>query len=343
MRKFIIGLGLLASALFVKAQQTPQYTQYMVNPYLYNPALAGSEDFVDIKAGYRAQWVGLENAPTTMYVSAHAPIKEHTMRHAKNDHKAYPGIGGYVMQDETGPISNLRVNGSFSYNIPITTGKWFGALHHKDGVRLTLGASVGVNQYQVDPSKFYIRNNDGSTTPISGDPSLVGGTTISPDAAFGAWLYFGELFYVGASANQILNSKISLENYDPATPIEGRLNPHYNLVGGTKLSVGYDLWVMPSAMLKWVAGAPLSFDLNCRIDYMDTYFGGVSYRYQDAIAILGGVILGKRKSYEIAYSYDITTSSIAQYSSGSHEITLGYRIMPSFHPRNPSDTWRRKR
>jgi len=277
MRKYIIALGLVVGALVVKAQQTPQYTQYMVNPYLYNPALAGSEDYIDIKAGYRAQWVGLENAPTTMYLSAHAPIKEHTLRHAKNDHKAYPGVGGFVMKDETGPISNLKMNGSFSYNLQISDGKWYGALHHSDGIRLTLGMSLGVNQYQIDGSKLTLEDVN--------DPSIIAGemTKISPDASLGAWLYFGQKFYVGASANQILNSKVEFDGMKSNPEVLGRLTPHYSMVAGTKLEVGYDLYILPSFMVKTVAGAPLSWDLNTRIDYQDTYYGGLSYRHQDAI------------------------------------------------------------
>jgi type IX secretion system PorP/SprF family membrane protein len=336
MRKYIIALGLVVGALVVKAQQTPQYTQYMVNPYLYNPALAGSEDYIDIKAGYRAQWVGLENAPTTMYLSAHAPIKEHTLRHAKNDHKAYPGVGGFVMKDETGPISNLKMNGSFSYNLQISDGKWYGALHHSDGIRLTLGMSLGVNQYQIDGSKLRLEDVN--------DPSIIAGemTKISPDASLGAWLYFGQKFYVGASANQILNSKVEFDGMDPESEVYGRLTPHYSMVAGTKLEVGYDLYILPSFMVKTVAGAPLSWDLNTRLDYQDTYYGGLSYRHQDAIALLAGVVLGKRKNIEVAYSYDITISNIAQYSNGSHEITLGYRIMPHIHARNPGFGKRRR-
>ena len=336
MRKYIIALGLVVGALVVKAQQTPQYTQYMVNPYLYNPALAGSEDYIDIKAGYRAQWVGLENAPTTMYLSAHAPIKEHTLRHAKNDHKAYPGVGGFVMKDETGPISNLKMNGSFSYNLQISDGKWYGALHHSDGIRLTLGMSLGVNQYQIDGSKLRLEDVN--------DPSIIAGemTKVSPDASLGAWLYFGQKFYVGASANQILNSKVEFDGMDPDSEVYGRLTPHYSMVAGTKLEVGYDLYILPSFMVKTVAGAPLSWDLNTRLDYQDTYYGGLSYRHQDAIALLAGVVLGKRKNIEVAYSYDITISNIAQYSNGSHEITLGYRIMPHIHARNPGFGKRRR-
>jgi type IX secretion system PorP/SprF family membrane protein len=338
MRKLIIALGLMASAIVVEAQQTPQYTQYMVNPYLYNPALAGSEDYIDIKAGYRAQWVGLESAPKTMYISAHAPIKEHTGRHSARDKAAYPGVGGYVMKDETGPISNLRMNGSFSYNLQISNGKWYGALHHSDGIRLTLGMSLGVNQYQIDGSKLNLENVD--------DPSIVNGemTKISPDASLGAWLYFGQKFYLGASANQILNSKLSFDGVNTES-IEtfGRLTPHYNIVAGSKIEVGYDLYIMPSFMVKAVKAAPISWDLNMRLDYQDTYYGGISYRHQDAIALLGGVVLGKRKNIEVAYSYDITISNIAQYSNGSHEITLGYRIMPHIHMRNASDTWGKRR
>jgi len=338
MRKFIIALGLVVSTMAVKAQQTPQYTQYMVNPYLYNPALAGSEDYIDIKAGYRAQWVGLENAPTTMYISAHAPIKEHTLRHQRNDHKAYPGIGGFVMQDETGPISNLKFNGSFSYNLQISDGKWYGALHHSDGVRLTLGMSLGVDQYQIDGSKLKLENSE--------DPILIDGemTKITPDASLGAWLYFGDKFYVGLSANQILNSNVEFDGIDYENVESfGRLAPHYNFVAGTKLDIGYDLYLIPSVMIKGVAGAPVSWDLNTRIDYQDRYYGGISYRHQDAIALLGGLVLGKKRNIEIAYSYDITVSNIAAYSNGSHEVTIGYRILPKIHSRNASDGWGRKR
>jgi type IX secretion system PorP/SprF family membrane protein len=343
MRKIIVALGLVVSAFALKAQQTPQSTQYMVNPYLYNPALAGSEDFIDIKAGYRDQWSGFENAPRTMYLSAHAPIKEHTMRHGKNDHKAYPGIGGYVMMDETGPISNLRMNASFSYNIPLTNGKWFGALHHSDGIRLTLGMSLGVNQYKIDGSKLVNRGPNGDT-PID-DPILSGGdmTQMSPDASFGAWLYFGEKYYVGVAANQILNSKVEFDGLKSTNAKEvGSLQPHFNAVAGLKQEIGYDLYVLPSFMVKWVSGAPIAWDLNCRIDYQDRYFGGITYRYEDAVALIAGLVLGKQKNIEFAYSYDITTSDINNYSNGSHEVTVGYRILPKVHFRNPSDTWKKR-
>lgn len=335
MKKLLIGLSLVVGSLALKAQQTPQYTQYMVNPYLYNPALAGSEDYIDIKAGYRAQWVGLENAPRTTYLSAHSPIKEHTMRHKKEDHDAFPGVGGYVMQDQTGPISNLRMNGTFSYNLPITKGGGFG-MHHRDGIRMTLGMSFGVNQYQVDGSMLDLEDVN--------DPSVVGATMtkINPDASVGAWLYFGQKYYVGASANQILNSKVEFDGLDNGE-VNGRLSPHYNLVAGSKIDIGYDLYLLPSVMVKTVKGAPLSWDLNGRIDYQDTYYGGISYRHEDAIALLAGLVLGKQKNYELAYSYDVTISNIAQYSNGSHEITVGYRIMPKMHSRNASDSWGKKR
>ncbi len=330
MRKLIIALTLVASTVFVHAQQTPQYSQYMVNPFLYNPALAGSEDYVDIKVGHREQWRGLDNAPRTTYLSAHAPIKEHTLRHGKNDKSTYPGVGGYLMRDQTGPIQNLKVNGTFSYNLPISDGSWYGALHHSDGVRLTLGASVGVNQYKIDGAELI--------TEQINDPSIAGRdlSKISPDASLGAWLYFSDKFYVGASANQVLNSKVKFKGVNLANDpsVLGRLTPHYNMVAGGKFQVGYDLYMMPSFMVKKVIGAPFSFDLNTRVDYMDMYYGGVSYRHQDAVVLLAGVVLGEKKTIEIAYSYDITISNIAKYSNGTHEITLGYHIMPHYHARN---------
>ena len=95
-------------------------------------------------------------------------------------------------------------------------------------------------------------------------------------------------------------------------------------------------------MVKWVSGAPVAWELNCRLDYQDRFYGGLSYRYEDAVALIGGLVMGKQKNIELAYSYDITTSDINTYSSGSHEVTVGYRILPKIHFRNPSDTWKKR-
>ena len=56
------------------AQQKPHYTQYILNNYILNPALSGIENYTDLKLSVRDQWVGLDGAPKTMYLTIHSPI-----------------------------------------------------------------------------------------------------------------------------------------------------------------------------------------------------------------------------------------------------------------------------
>ena len=74
MKKNILLIFLLSVCAFLNAQQRPHYTQYILNNYILNPALSGIENYTDLKISGRDQWVGLEGAPRTAYISVHTPI-----------------------------------------------------------------------------------------------------------------------------------------------------------------------------------------------------------------------------------------------------------------------------
>jgi type IX secretion system PorP/SprF family membrane protein len=57
-------------------QQLPHYTQYMLNSYILNPAVAGIENYTDVKISHRHQWVGIDGAPVTTYLTIHGPFKK---------------------------------------------------------------------------------------------------------------------------------------------------------------------------------------------------------------------------------------------------------------------------
>ena len=130
----IIGFGFCIASTAVFGQQLFQQTQFMVNPYTLNPALAGSEDFLDIKVGYRNQWVGFNDtdnyidgaiAPRTTYFSAHTALgHDHGYyKDWKHEHKAFHGVGGFVASDKLGAFSSNSVYGSYSYNMGLLKGK----------------------------------------------------------------------------------------------------------------------------------------------------------------------------------------------------------------------------
>ncbi|MGZ4086135.1 MAG: type IX secretion system membrane protein PorP/SprF, partial [Bacteroidia bacterium] len=68
---FILVLVLMES----KAQQLPQYTQYMLNELAINPAVAGKDQYADMRSNNRYQWVGITDAPRTYMFTAHGPFR----------------------------------------------------------------------------------------------------------------------------------------------------------------------------------------------------------------------------------------------------------------------------
>lgn len=378
-----IGLGIVAllsvgfTSLF--GQQKAQFSQFMVNPFLVNPALSGAEDFIDVKLGYRQQWVGFgegENstaAPKTMYLSGHMPIgKPHLAQTHPGDLHNWHGAGVLLYRDNLG-LFNANVDLgedaaeprslvstyaalNYSYNIGITDGSGYG-YKHKDGIRLSLGTFVGINQFNLTSDRFYYPDQALGASQTLDPLNLNGGLTASVfDVSFGGLLYLDELFHVGLSTFQTLGSEIQLNDESASN-----LSRHYYLHGGYKIEFQEMWYLMPSFLWKSIGGVN-SVDLNARVDYNDLIFGGVSFRVgngaqfnNSAITLMAGALIelkegihdfryGKhRYGIEIFYSYDISTlgSQFNSFQSGTHEITLGFRLPPMYRERNAEDTWKR--
>lgn len=342
MKKIILPL-LLASLLSV-GQQLPQYTQYMLNPYLINPAVAGTTDHFDIKLGYRNQWMGFNSnadagvgnyqvAPITMYATAHGHIgKDHQRlrgRH-KNQNAWHHGVGVQVIRDRTGPTSHTTVQGSYSYDMSL-----------KKNLRLSFGAFVGVRQWSIDGEK--IRLSDGSTGAGT-VTTAVDLSALLPTISFGAWLYH-KLWYAGLSILDAVPFKTSQSAYKDVqntnTSISNKLSQHYFLTFGVMFHPNRDIAIIPSILFRPTLGVPIgssSFDFNTKVRYKNMLWGGLSVRSSDAFAVLAGILIDKK--FEIGLSYDYTINgSLKAKSSGSFEILVGMRIDPRAHVISPSDFW----
>lgn len=300
------------------AQQRAQYTQYILNNYVLNPAAGGVNEYWDLKAGYRNQWTGFEGAPKTVFVSGHGPIG-YPHKRVRNGHlKPHHGIGGYVFHDNTGPLSMTGMYASYSYHLKVNR-----------NFTASMGAFVGMMQYRIDGNQLlFVQNPE--------DPFITKSTLnyYVPDATLGIWLY-NKNTYFGVSVNQLFQQRLRFNNTNIDT---GHLNYHYFITGGHKFKVSDRLDFIPSSMIKYVQNSPLQFDLNARLKYNNMAWVGISYRRQDATAILLGVIIGGR--YEIGYSYDITTSKIRTASWGTHEIIVGVNLTRrSGRVLCPSDFW----
>jgi type IX secretion system PorP/SprF family membrane protein len=289
---YIISLVSLTGSAGLHGQQLPQYTQYMFNDFVINPAIAGVHNFYQIRTNHRFQWVGLLDPPLTNSIAFYGP-------HANLD----MGYGGYVYNDVTGPTSRTGITGSYAYNIAINS-----------DMRLSMGISASMMQFRIDGTQLNPKD-------VS-DPTILQtvSTNYLPDAGIGVYLYADE-FYVGLSAAQLLNNNLKI--FDNKNGLN-RLKTHINLIGAYRFEVDPDWILEPSIMVKGTAPKELSFDLTAKTEWKKMVWGAVSYRYHEAIGILVGY------SYEemlfFGYAYDIGISSLRKYNTGTHEIMIGYRF-----------------
>ncbi len=301
MRKYIIilSLGLVAINGHLFGQQDPQYTLYMLNPIVYNPALAGTANFYQIRLNSRFQWVGFKDAPNTNSVSVYGP-------HSRKD----MGFGGSIVLDNTGPTSRTAINGVYGYNISV----------QKD-LRVSFGLNLGLIQYKVDGTKIdtygQLINNKYD------DPSLLSTiySYMLPDASTGVYVWNSQ-YYGGFSAMHLLNffSKDAQKN---VTGVD-MLATTYYLMGGMMKQINREWSIEPTLIARKVVPAPYQFEISAKAIYKYMLWGGLAFRTQDAFSIVIGYIQDKR--YHFAYAFDLPLSDIRKYSAGSHEIVFGYNF-----------------
>lgn len=319
---FLLMLAFTPAAV---AQQQPHYTQYLMNPFILNPAMAGIESYWDIKASHRHQWAGLQDAPVTTYLSAHGPLGKYSrnnttptdMRYTSRDKtywdnysapEGHPGVGFTVLSDVTGPIRRFAVNAAYAHHI---------GLGPKTSISLGLGA--GMQTYSLDADKLDFAD--------PGDPTMAGVGLMrkwKPDFSAGIWLYSAD-FFGGVSAQNIIPQELTFDEGEIIDAGErGKLAPHIFITAGYRLWFSNDFSVLPSVMLKIVEPAPLGIDVNAKLLYRDRLWLGANYRVDDGFAGMLGVYI--TPVLNIGYAYDYTASSLNYVSKGTHEITIGLTL-----------------
>ncbi|MEA5461220.1 type IX secretion system membrane protein PorP/SprF [Arcicella sp. LKC2W] len=345
MQKIVLIIFLTSFSLIGFAQSKPQYSQYMMNSYLINPAISGIEDYVDIKTGYRNQWTDFPGAPSTYYVSANIPIGKPdrtstgaTPNISKTIRRplslstefrgaarvpGHHGIGIAIVSDHIGANTQNSITASYAYHIPVS-----------GNVKLSIGASGGITQYSVDFSKIQVRDNPDQAILDNGSLSA-----IQPYINLGAWLY-SRHFFLGLSANQLIFDNFNYQNSNQTVSTYswiGTAYPHYFLTAGYRAEINEDWAVIPSTLIKRVNQAPMSFDINLKAVHKDRFWFGGSYRHKDAVVGLLGVNISS--FINLGYSYDYTLSDIRERSKGSHEVVLGIMLNNRHRIVCPQNLW----
>jgi type IX secretion system PorP/SprF family membrane protein len=295
MRKLILSLIMVTGINSLYGQQTSLFTQYMFNPFMLNPAVAGTTNYFQIRSTSRFQWAGFTDAPVLNSLSLFGPVS------AKNMDMGY---GGTVYIDATGPTSRSGLRGAFAYNIPLN-----------DEIHLSFGAALGMMQFKIDGTQIKGMQNSEPTDDVKTVQSF-----FQPDGMLGVYLYRTD-FQVRFSADNLFNNRFDI---DPEAKGISKLKRHYYLLGAYTYIFNRTWSAEASTVLKAVTPVPVQMDINARLIYQKTAWFGISFRTQEAISVLAGYIFSKR--IYIGYSFDYNLTAIQQYSLGSHEIMIGYRF-----------------
>ncbi len=341
--KKVFCIFLLISSVTVVAQQKPQHTQYIMNNFILNPAIAGIENYTDIKLSYRNQWTGLDGAPTTMYGSFHSPINKKDDRQTATSFNmngvnprgkqywmddevspSHSGIGVIAMNDKAGYLSRSSVLAAYAYHKPLNV-----------KTALSLGFQAGISSVSLDRTKIVWGSLDPTDPAIgyaNGDLKKV-----QPELGAGVWLYSAN-YFIGASVINIIPGK---NRYAAGNKYGSNFAPHFTGSAGYRFQLNDEVSVLPSTTAIWLNPDPIQIHGNVKMMYQDLMWLGASYRYSDVLggfSAMAGINVGN--TMNISYAYDLSTNSrLRTYSKNTHEILIGFLLGNKYGDSCPRNIW----
>ena len=277
-------------AIVSYGQQDAQFTQYMYNTISINPAYAGSRGAMSIFALHRTQWVGLDGAPTTNAASINTPINNSNL-----------GLGVSFVNDKIGPTNENTISADLSYTI--TTSENF---------KLSFGMKATANLFNLNVDKL--------NPADQGDPQFQNLRNVfTPNVGAGIY-YHSDKAYLGLSVPNFIQT--NRYNDNQVAIFKEKIN--YYLIGGYVFDLSYDIKFKPAFLTKLVEGSPLQVDVSANFMFIEKIVVGVAYRWSAAMSAMVGFQV--TDGMYIGYGYDLETTNLENYNSGSHEIFLRYEI-----------------
>jgi type IX secretion system PorP/SprF family membrane protein len=326
MRKTLTTLAVAVTGLVSTAfaQQDPQFTQFMHVKQAYNPGYVGTSDAICFGAMYRQQWVSFPGAPKTGLFAFDMPVAA-----------LHGGVGFYFANDQLGNDNTNMARLAYAFHVPLGasgTGK------------LSFGLDGGILQKRINGTWVPPQTLNDPSIPnnqATGAPAL---NKLSPDLGFGIYYTIPNKMYVGVSMTHLgaqdlkgATQGVTLVPYNPGYKLQFDIARHYYVIAGYtfKLDEGAYHKLTPNIKVK-SDGSSTQLDVNLTYMYNNMIWLGASYRLQDAVAPMIGYVAPF--GLKVGYSYDVTMSKLNGYSSGTHEIMLGYCFKPKVKPNVSSHT-----
>lgn len=292
------------------AQQLPLFSQYMLNGFVINSAMAGYDGYTTFNLTSRQQWLGFDNAPRTFAFTAQTRIlkrsyiiKTRLQRGNKfiRARSGRVGVGLSVFNDRNGYFGNSGISLSYAYHIPFPN------------AQLSFGLSNSISQFNIDKNGIGFRDNSDDLLKYVGKPMYI------PDVNVGVY-YESNSFYGGLSALNLMQSKVKYGN----TGLKAyKTKIHYFLLGGYRFTDQVRFIYEPSVLVRTTDAFLPNIDLSFKVLYNESYWAGISYRTDNAMIIFLGLIM---RNISIGYAFDYDFNSIQRISYGSHELNMSLRF-----------------
>ncbi|MBC8054437.1 MAG: type IX secretion system membrane protein PorP/SprF [Sphingobacteriaceae bacterium] len=294
------------------SQQDPQYSQYMFNSLVINPAYAGYRETNNMSLLHRDQWTGFDGAPKTQTLIADGAFGA--------DKKI--GLGISIISDKAGLNTKNSAHANYAYRLPVG-----------EDARLAFGISFGLGQFSLNSPNANIQEED--------DPNFGNKQTyFVPDARFGIH-YSDAKFYAGLSATNLISNSIDYQQVGKNTI--ARQGRHYFLTAGYLFDLNPSFKLKPSILLREDTKGPTSLDVNSFVLVKETVWIGASYRTGVNLwkktswnsgafsqnSLVGVVETFFLKNLRVGYSYDYSLADLGSYTNGTHEISLGVVLNPA--------------
>jgi len=279
----------MLAGLVSYSQQDAQYTQYMYNTINVNPAYAGSRGVMSIFGLHRTQWLGLDGAPVTNAVSINTPVENTNL-----------GVGLSFVNDRVGPTDENNISMDLSYSIKTS-----------ETYKLSFGVKGSVDLFSFNSTKLNIYTPENSLQSYN--------NKFSPNIGAGAYFH-SDNSYFGLSVPNFFETKRYSDN-DYAV-YKDKMN--FYLIGGHVFNLSSNIKFKPAFLGKMVQGVPLQLDVSANFLFNDKFVLGAAWRWSAAGSLMAGFHVSD--GLYIGYGYDLDTTKLAHYNSGSHEIFLRFEL-----------------
>lgn len=290
--KQLVFIFSVFSLLSVSGQQIPHLSQWSSHQFAINPAHAGIKTCLEAQGTLRGQWIGMDGAPLTGWLTVSAPLQAKRTRFLSARH----GLGGMVNYDQLGAFKQISVLLAYA-----------GHFNFSRDERLSLGLAAGMTQLSFDIEQ---------AKPLFADPRINGSAVeLQPTATFGAW-WNGKNYFAGLSLYQLIPQNWQKIGSGAGSSVHGMIN------GGFRQALNTEWTMLPSLYAGFTKAAPIDLQLQVLMDYKGRFTTGLGFRNTDALIGFLGFRFEER--WRIMYSYDFVLSALRPGTFHTHELTIGF-------------------